>query len=150
LSEPAMGLSAGNFALTTAGLSGSSVASVTGGPITFDVAVNTGTGNGTLGLDMVNAIGATDDIGNSVVGVPLSGEVYDVVLATAPKVQVVTVNDGSAQRSRVTSVSVTFNQVVNLPANPADAFTLRRQSDGATVATTANVLNGFLNTTVFL
>jgi hypothetical protein len=65
-----------------------------------------------------------------------------------PAVQSVVVNDGSAQRSRVTSLTVTFNAVVALPANPADAFTLSRvggntvglnvatsTATGATVAT---------------
>ncbi len=37
------------------------------------------------------------------------------------------INDGSAQRSRLTSLHVTFSQIVSLPANPADAFQLKRQ-----------------------
>jgi len=48
-----------------------------------------------------------------------------------PKVASVVVNDGSAQRSRVTSLKVNFDQVVTLPVNAADAFQLTRQGDGS-------------------
>ncbi|MBX7106718.1 MAG: putative Ig domain-containing protein, partial [Gemmataceae bacterium] len=47
-----------------------------------------------------------------------------------PKVQGVTVNDGSAQRSRVTSLTVAFNSAVDFAGNPADAFVLTRQGGG--------------------
>jgi hypothetical protein len=71
----------------------------------------------------------------------------------APKVVSTSVNGGAAQRSRVTSISVTFNTVVSLPANVASAFTLSRIGGGlvtigsATVATvngaTVVTLSGF-------
>jgi hypothetical protein len=48
-------------------------------------------------------------------------------------IQAVQVNDGSPQRSRVTSLTVTFDQPVMLPANTSDAFQLKRQSDNAIV-----------------
>src|SRR5262249_15296378 len=46
---------------------------------------------------------------------------------------------GAAQRSLVTQVRVAFDQHVTLPANPADAFRLVRQGDGAPVALAATV-----------
>jgi hypothetical protein len=39
-------------------------------------------------------------------------------------------HDGLAQRSRVTGVTVTFNAVVSLPADPAAAFRLTRTGPG--------------------
>jgi hypothetical protein len=48
-----------------------------------------------------------------------------------PRVNSVQINDGSAQRSRVTSVTVTFSEVVTLPGTPATAFELKRQGDNA-------------------
>lgn len=48
-------------------------------------------------------------------------------------------NDGAPQRSRVTALTVTFDQTVSLPVNPADAFQLQRQSDSATVTLDASV-----------
>jgi hypothetical protein len=50
--------------------------------------------------------------------------------AAGPKVQGVTVNDGSVQRSRVTSLTVAFNSAVDFAGNPADAFVLTRQGGG--------------------
>src|SRR5262249_12959637 len=46
------------------------------------------------------------------------------VLEGAGSVPVMAVNDGSAQRSRVTQLTVTFPTQVTLPANPAAAFRL--------------------------
>jgi hypothetical protein len=56
-----------------------------------------------------------------------------VVLVTvmAPlTVQSVVINDGSAQRSMVTSITVTFSGVVSWQGTPADAFQLSKQSGG--------------------
>ncbi len=66
------------------------------------------------------------------------------VAAAAPRVQAMQINDGSAQRSRVTSLTVTFTAQVTLPADPATAFTLTRIGDGAAVSftATANVAGG--------
>jgi parallel beta-helix repeat protein len=49
------------------------------------------------------------------------------------KVTNVQVNDGSAQRSRVTSLTITFDQPPSLPTIVADGFDLRRQSDNSKV-----------------
>lgn len=59
-----------------------------------------------------------------------------------PTVTGVTLNGGEVQRSRVTSIAVTFSAVVTLPADPATAFQLVRQGDNAVVDLTANVANG--------
>jgi hypothetical protein len=58
----------------------------------------------------------------------------------------VRVNDGSPQRSMVTSVTVTFNTVVALPLNPATAFSLTGPS-GA-IAVTVDLLQSTGTTTV--
>jgi hypothetical protein len=50
----------------------------------------------------------------------------------------VQINDGSAQRSMVTSLKVTFDRTVTLPSNPADAFQLLRASDNALVMLSAS------------
>jgi hypothetical protein len=64
-----------------------------------------------------------------------------VVPMAAAKVDSVTVNDGSVQRSRVTAVTVAFDSLVTLPVNPATAFGLVRQSDSAPVGLNAAVDN---------
>jgi hypothetical protein len=60
----------------------------------------------------------------------VGGTGNDVVLTRVPHAGVasVAVNDGAAQRSRVTSVTVTFNTVVTLPAAAAQAFQIARTS----------------------
>jgi len=60
-------------------------------------------------------------------------------IGLSPQVTSVVVNGGAAQRSMVTQVQITFDQHVILPANPADAFRLVRQSDGAVVTLRAIV-----------
>jgi Dockerin type I domain len=60
-----------------------------------------------------------------------------------PQVQGTTVNDGSAQRSRVTSLTVRFNAQVTFAGSVAQAFTLARSGGGAVAFTaTASVVNG--------
>ena len=61
------------------------------------------------------------------------------VQSPGAKITAVQVNLGAAQRSMVTTLKVTFDQLVALPANPADAFQLNRQSDNASVTLSASV-----------
>ncbi len=62
-----------------------------------------------------------------------------ITVTPRPAVAAVEVNDGSTQRSRVTSLSVAFNSVVTFATTPAAAFTLRRTSDNAAVTFAASV-----------
>ncbi|MBX7106481.1 MAG: hypothetical protein K1X57_20570 [Gemmataceae bacterium] len=139
LSQDAGGLDTGNFALNTTGLSGASIVTVTGGPLVYAVDVNTGSGNGTLRLDFANSTGAADLAGNAITGLPFLGESYNVIHALPAKVAGLVVGDGTAQRSTVTSIKVTFDSAVTFTGSPASAFTLTRISDGASVALAAAV-----------
>jgi O-glycosyl hydrolase len=61
-----------------------------------------------------------------------------------PAIESVVINSGAAQRSRVTQTTVTFDTQVD-PSLLANAFTLTRSPDGATVGTvgvTVSVVNG--------
>jgi hypothetical protein len=69
------GLTQSNFSLTTSGLSGAAIATLSGSNTTYTVTVNTGTGDGTLRLNVVNATGASPTVSN----VPYtSGEQYTI------------------------------------------------------------------------
>jgi len=60
-----------------------------------------------------------------------------------PRVQTTVVNDGSAQRSRVTSLTVRFNAQVSFAGAVNAAFTLTRNGGGTVALTaTASVVNG--------
>jgi hypothetical protein len=70
--------------------------------------------------------------------------------AAAPRITGTQVNDGSAQRSRVTSLTVTFNAQVTFATTATAAFTLTRVSDGASVSlnATASVVGGVTVVTI--
>lgn len=83
-SESVVGVAAGNFALAQAGgLSGAAITSVTGSGTTWTVTASTGTGSGTLGLNLTSAAGITDRAGNALTGAPVTGGVYTVNGSTA-------------------------------------------------------------------
>jgi hypothetical protein len=58
-------------------------------------------------------------------------------LSNLPQVAGVQVNDGSAQRSRVTSLTITLSTQVTFAGLPSAAFTITRNSDGAAIGFTA-------------
>lgn len=90
-----------------------------------------------------------------VTAVTLGGESAVSNTATAvatapPTVGSIAINGGDPQRSRVTSLAVSFSQTVTFSGAAANAFTLTRQSDGAVVGFTATVDNSGSATVVTL
>lgn len=78
-SEPVTGVDASDFSLTISGISGASVTSVSGSGDTYVVTVNTGHGDGTLRLDVMNAVAIiTDLLSNPLWRSFNTGEVYTV------------------------------------------------------------------------
>lgn len=99
----------------------------------------------------VNALGGNDTVDASNLPAGLVRLTVDLGDGqAAPRVTGVAVNGGSAQRSKVTRVRVTFDRHLTLPANPADAFRLVRQSDAAAVLLGAVVDDTGAGTTVAL
>ncbi|WP_295793684.1 cadherin-like beta sandwich domain-containing protein [Mucilaginibacter sp.] len=68
------GLSASNFALAAGSIGDASITSVSGSGNTWTVAVSTGTGGGTIGLNFTDATGSSG-VSNSL---PFVGEVYTI------------------------------------------------------------------------
>jgi len=63
---------------------------------------------------------------------------FEVQSPIAPaQVATVTINDGSAQRSRITSLKIAFGQLVSFTEVPATAFELKRNGDNALVTLAA-------------
>ncbi len=79
-SEGVTGVDVNDFSLTTTGdVTGASVTGVSGGPAEYTVTVATGTGSGTLRLDVPDTATITDMVDNSLSGLPYTGgEVYSV------------------------------------------------------------------------
>lgn len=126
-SENVVNLNPSHFALSGSGAAGAKIVSVVGGYVyaqTFN--------NGELTLSMVNSVDAGDLAGNLVSNLPFTGETYTIARPVVHQ-PVIQVNDGSAQRSRVSSLTVTFESEPFFPNGAPAAFQLKRQSDGAVV-----------------
>ena len=83
-SEAVQDVDMNDFSLTTsAGITGAAITGVTGGPTVFNVAVNTGAGNGSLRLDVPDTVTVRDLAGNPLAGLPfLTGDIYYIAKTT--------------------------------------------------------------------
>lgn len=96
-SEAVAGVSAANFGLITGGgIAGASISSVSGSGNTWTVTVNTGTGDGTIGLNHTSSVGITDLALNPLTSGNFTGEAYTID-KTAPVVQAYRVIFGNNQ-----------------------------------------------------
>ncbi len=79
-SESVTGVDAGDFALTKTGtISGEAITGVSGGPTAYTLTVNTGSGDGTLRLDVPASATITDLVGNPLASLPyITGDAYTV------------------------------------------------------------------------
>mgnify|MGYP001431320176 CR=1 FL=1 len=102
-------LSTGNFSTTTTGsVSGTSVTGVSGSGTTWDVTVNTGSGDGTIRLNMANDSGVNPSITN----VPFtSGQTYTID-KTAPTVSSIVRSGTNPTNATSVNFTVTFNEAV--------------------------------------
>jgi len=115
-SETVTGVDTGDFSVTATGVSGATVSGVSGSGATRTVTVNTGSGNGTIRLDLkASGTGITDGGGNPISGGFTSGETYTV--GKMLTVKSVGANDGwilestetSAKGGTMNSSATTFN-----------------------------------------
>jgi len=124
--EAVTGVSAPNFALFNGGLGGSvAITDVTGSGTSWTVMASTGTGEGTLGLYVVNSAGVTDAAGNPLAALPIVGPAYaiDHVMPQAAKVMTntLTIADANVGLAGFT-VTVQFNELMNQLVNPIVTF----------------------------
>jgi DNA/RNA endonuclease G (NUC1) len=77
-SESVTGVSAQDWSLTTTGVTGASVTGFPGSGTTYTVAVNTGTGDGTIRLDLITGGTIIDAAGNLLTTAFSAGETYTV------------------------------------------------------------------------
>lgn len=117
--ESVTGVAAGDFSLAQTGVSGASITSITGGGTTWTVTANTGSGDGTVGLNLVD-----DDSILNLAGLPLggagagngdfTGQVYTID-KTSPMASIAcVVACGAANPTSAATVqwTVTFSEVV--------------------------------------
>ncbi|MFZ5878110.1 MAG: ExeM/NucH family extracellular endonuclease [Chloroflexota bacterium] len=157
-SEDVTGVATGDFSLTAPDLTGESVTSVT--PVngsTYTVAVNTGSGAGTLRLDIPAGASISDAAGNNVSGLPYTGgESYDVD-RVAPTVTSIVRADPNPTSAASVDFTVTFSEDVTgvglgdfalAAGSVADASITGLSGTGAVY--TVSVNTGTLNGTVGL
>lgn len=139
-SEPVTGVDASDFQLTATGISGAAITSVTGADATYTISVNTGSGSGSLRLDVVDDDSIQDATNNPLgsLGVGngnfINGESY-VVDKTPPAVTAIT----RAGASPTHALNVDFNVVFSEPMNGINVSDFKLETTGITGASVNSV-----------
>jgi CSLREA domain-containing protein len=134
-SESVTGVDAGDFELTTSGVTGASITSVSGSGAAYTVTVNTGTGNGTIRLDVSASSDIKDLANNALSGLPYaSGEEYTID-KTAPTVTSILRADANPTNAASVNFTVTFSEAVT----GVDAGDFDLTTTGVTGASVASV-----------
>jgi len=147
-SEPVIGVDATDFTVTTTGVSGAAVSSVSGSGTTYIVTVSTGSGDGMLRLDIPTSAMISDVVGNGLTGLPYqAGEAYTID-KTGPTVDLEQAAE-QADPTNTTPISFTvvFNEPINAATFSASDVALDWSASGEITATVAEIAP--FNGTVF-
>ena len=111
-SKSVTGVDSADFSLTTTGsVSGASVTGAAGGGDSYTVTVDTGTGEGTIRLDVLDDDSIVDGVGLSMIGGYTSGEFYTI--DTAPPTVVSSLRlDANPTSAASVDFAVTFSKPV--------------------------------------
>ena len=137
-SEAVSGVDAADFALVRGGgVSGGSIASVTGSATTYTVSTSSGSGSGTLGLSLVDNDSIRDTSLNVLGGLGaangnFTGQVYTVDRTAPTAVSIVTA-DPSPTNAASVSWTVTFSEAVGGVSAANFALTRTGSVSGATI-----------------
>lgn len=141
-SEAVTGVSASNFSLVSGGaVSGASITGVSGSTTSWTVTAGTGTGSGTLGLNMTNSTGVTDSATQAVSNLPFTGEVYTID-KTLPVVVIASVSDTVLSPSE-TSTNITWSATDNLATTGTYAVKLGTCAAGTTITSGTNLSGSY-------
>lgn len=122
--ESVTGVSSTNFTLATSGITGASIANVTGSGGTRTVTVNTGTGSGTLRLDVTASLSLiVDGAGNQMNVAYTSGQSYTID-KTPPAVSSITRASANPTNAASVDFTVTFTESVSGVAAGNFTFTV--------------------------
>ncbi|HXA18384.1 MAG TPA: lamin tail domain-containing protein [Thermoanaerobaculia bacterium] len=143
-SEAVFGVTAGNFTPAATGVTGASVGTpTTANNIAWTVPVNTGSGSGTLGLDLTSTSGITDAVGNVLSGTHTSDQSYTID-KTAPTVLSSLRANGNPTGAASVGFTVTFSEPVT-SVDTAD-FSLTTTGLTGTSVTTVTPVNSSVYT----
>ena len=125
-SESVTGVDATDFALTTSGLTGTSITAVSGSGTTWTVNANTGSGSGTLRLDLVDddSIVGTDALGGAGAGNGsfTAGQAYTLDRAAPAIVASLRDPDANYATGAALSVSITYGKAVTVDTSGGTPF----------------------------
>jgi hypothetical protein len=115
-SEGVTGVNAADFAITGSGLSGTSIGPISGTGSTRTVTVNTGTGDGTLGINLVDDDSIVDGVTNPLGGAGagngnFAGPTYTVDKSD-PVVSSINLDGPTPTKDATVSWTVTFSEAV--------------------------------------
>lgn len=111
-SEEVIGVDAVDFSLATSGITGAAVADVSGGPAAYTVTVSTGTGEGTLRLDVPVTATITDPLGTALGDLPYTGGQPYTVDRTGPTVLSILRASPNPTGASSVDFAVTFSESV--------------------------------------
>lgn len=145
-SEAVTNVAVNDFALVTSGLSGIALTNLTNvNNVVWHVSANTGTGNGTLSLDVLSANLILDSAGNSL-STPSTNNPAYTLDRVAPTLLSITRSDATPTNAAAVSYNLTFSEpVVGLTAA---AFSV--QANGLAGATIQSFVGGGSTYTVTL
>jgi hypothetical protein len=135
-SEPVTGVNAADFALN-ATVTGASITGVTGSNSTYTVTVNTGSGDGTIRLDVLDDDTIVDRASNPLDGGFTGGEPYTID-RTGPVVASI-VRAGS---NPTTAASVDFTLTISEPVTGVDASDLLAWQEGGVTGAAITGISG--------
>ncbi|HET6576381.1 MAG TPA: choice-of-anchor Q domain-containing protein [Fimbriiglobus sp.] len=109
--ESVVGVTAANFALAAAGVSGAAVTGLSGSGATYTVTVFTGSGDGTLILTLADPTGVADVAGNPLSGTPFDATPLKVDKTFPTAVSIVPVGPAATNAAAV-AFTITFSEPV--------------------------------------
>ena len=110
-SEPVTGVDTADFELMTSGVSGAAITGISGSNAAYTVTVSTGSGNGTIRLDLVNNDTILDLVSNPLSSGFTGGESYTVVKTAPVVISSVRLDPNPTSASSVNFI-VTFSEAV--------------------------------------
>ena len=127
-SETVTGVDAIDFALNTTGVTGASITGVGGTGTTYTVTVNTGSGNGTIRLDVVDNDTILDTTGNPLAGGYTGGETYTI--AKSLTLTIISANGNVARNPNKATYG--YGEVVQLTVTPSAGWSFANWTGGLT------------------
>jgi hypothetical protein len=135
-SETSSNIDLSDFSLTTSGMTGSAITGISGSGLTRTITADTGSGEGTVRLDVAAGSDISDSLGN-VINTPYTGGVVYTVDRSAPTLISIAPDDAFANASPFT-YTATFSE----PVTAVDAADFARSSTGTLAGITGPVISG--------